>query len=144
LNNPDLCKIVEPDLREEFMAMPIDELWQLEHKYDALIDDCYGPGKFSLRSHMDALVILNWKRDAGEMKVAMVDPKERKDLLPAFMKATGLFYLPSNSDRQGDHDVEAYSAMLTKADLIEISGGVDFDKAADVCLYYMENGELPA
>ena len=143
LNNPALCKIVEPELKEEFMSMPIEELWQLEHKYDALIDECYGPGKFSLKTKMDALVILNWERGGGEMKVAMADPRERHDLLPAFMKGTGLFYLPSNPERKGDPKVEAYAELLTKSNLIEISGGVDFDKAADICLHYMENGRLP-
>ncbi|QGY38643.1 HprK-related kinase B [Pseudodesulfovibrio cashew] len=142
LNNPDLCKIVEPDLRQEFLSMPVEELWQLEHKYDALIDECYGLGRFALKSPMDALVILNWKRDAGEMRVAKVDPKERKDLLPAFMKPTGLFYLPDNPERQNDPGVEAYAELLSGADLIEISGGVDFDRAAEVCLAYMETGEL--
>ena len=28
-------------------------------------------------------------------------------------------------------------------DLIEISGGVDFERAADLCLHYLENGVLP-
>ena len=143
LNNPDLCKIVEPDLREEFLSMPVEDLWQLEHKYDALIDECYGRDKFELRSSMDGLVILNWKRDGGEMKVAKVDPQERKDLLPAFMKGTGLFYLPSDPARKDDPDVDAYARLLAKADLIEISGGVDFEAASEVCLRYMETGELP-
>ena len=143
LNNPDLCKIVEPELREEFLSMPVEELWQLEHKYDALIDECYGVGKFSLRARMDALVILNWKRDGGDMKVAMVDPQERHDLLPAFMKPTGLFYLPDDPARQADPGVGAYASLLAKANLIEISGGVDFERAADVCLHYLENGVLP-
>ena len=142
LNNPDLAKIVEPELREKFLAMPIEELWQLEHKYDALIDECYGLGKFQLRSVMNALVILNWKRDAGDMHVAKVDPAQRKDLLPAFMKGTGLFYLPTNPDRMEDPGVDAYAAMLAKCDLIEISGGVDFDAASEVCLTYMETGEV--
>lgn len=144
LNNPDLCKIVEPDLRDEFLSMPVEELWQLEHKYDALIDECYGPDKFELRTSMDGLVILNWKRDGGPMRVAKVDPQERKDLLPAFMKGTGLFYLPSNPGRRKDPDVDAYADLLTKADLIEISGGVDFEAASEVCMQYMETGELPA
>lgn len=143
LNNPDLAKIVEPELRDKFLSMPIEELWQLEHKYDALIDECYGPGKFKLKSSMDALVILNWKRGTGDMHVAKVDPHERKDLLPAFMKGTGLFYLPSNPERQEDPGIDAYADMLAKTDLIEISGAVDFDKASDICLKYMETGELP-
>jgi len=143
LNNPDLDCIVEPGLREQFLAMPAEELWQLEHKYDALIDECYGPGRFNLRAPMHALVILNWKRDGGAMKVAMVDPKERHDLLPAFMKGTGLFYLPEDRDWDGDPGVEPYADMLSKAKLIEISGGINFDGAADICLYYMETGSLP-
>jgi HprK-related kinase B len=143
LNNPDLCRIVEPDLREQFLSMPVEELWQLEHKYDALIDECYGVGKFSLKARMDALVILNWKREGGDMQVALADPRERHDLLPAFMKPTGLFYLPDDPARQEDPGVEAYASLLAGANLIEISGGVDFEGAADVCLHYLENGVLP-
>ncbi|MDD3312136.1 HprK-related kinase B [Pseudodesulfovibrio sp.] len=143
LHNPDLCNIVEPELRKEFLSMPAEELWKLEHKYDALIDECYGPGKFSLRSKMHGLVILNWKRGGGEMKAALVDPRERPDLLPAFMKGTGLFYLPDDPALAGDPGAAAYADLLGKADLVEISGGVDFDRAADLCLRYMETGELP-
>ncbi|MCJ2164398.1 MULTISPECIES: HprK-related kinase B [unclassified Pseudodesulfovibrio] len=142
LHNPDLNGIVEPDLRDEFLDMPSDKLWQLEHKYDALIDECYGPGKFELRSPMNALVILNWTRSGGPMRTAMVDPMKRKDLLPAFMKSTGLFYLPENQDRQCDPDMDAYAKLLQKTDLVEISGGVDFEQASDICLKYMETGEL--
>jgi HprK-related kinase B len=144
LNNPDLHCIVEPDLREKFLAMPQDELWKREHKYDALIDECYGPGRFELGSPMDALVILNWRRDGSPMRAALVDPAERKDLLPAFMKSTGLFYLPDDPARRDDPSVEAYADLLAQTNLIEISGGVDFDRASDVCLHFMETGRLPA
>ncbi|WFS63176.1 HprK-related kinase B [Pseudodesulfovibrio thermohalotolerans] len=143
LHNPDLCRIVEPDLRERFLSMPPDELWQLEHKYDALIDECYGPGRFELRCPMNGLVILNWKREDLPMRASLVDPRERKDLLPAFMKSTGLFYLPDDPARSGDPDEDAYADLLAGADLIEISGGIDFDRASEVCLHYMKTGLLP-
>lgn len=143
LHNPDLCNIVEPDLRRDFLAMPPEELWRLEHKYDALIDECYGPGRFMLRHDMHALVILNWKRGGGSMKVSMVDPLERADLLAAFMKDTGLFYLPADPKRAGGPDVGDYARMLGRADLIEISGGIDFEGASTICLHYMATGELP-
>lgn len=142
LNNPDLCDIVEPELREAFMSMPKEELWQLEHKYDALIDECYGPGRFRLRCGMNALVILNWKRGHGAMRLAKVDPRERRDLLPAFMKATGLFYLPDDPSREEDPGEDQYAELLAKADLLEISGGVDFDAAADACIRYMKTGDV--
>ncbi|HKI81514.1 MAG TPA: HprK-related kinase B, partial [Pseudodesulfovibrio sp.] len=129
LNNPDLLRIVEPDLREKFLAMPREELWQLEHKYDALIDECYGPGRFELRCPMDALVILNWQRNGSPMRADSVDPKERTDLLPAFMKSTGLFYLPDNPARRTDPDIKAYAELLSRTKVIEIAGGVDFEQA---------------
>jgi HprK-related kinase B len=144
LNNPDLHCIVEPDLRDKFLSMPQDELWQLEHKYDALIDECYGPGRFELRCPMDALVILNWKREDAPMRAALVDPRERTDLLPAFMKSTGLFYPPDNPARREDPGIEAYVELLARTSVIEIAGGVDFDRASDVCLHFMETGRLPA
>jgi HprK-related kinase B len=144
LNNPDLHRIVEPGLREKFLAMPQDELWKLEHKYDALIDECYGPGRFELRCPMDALVILNWKREDAPMRASLADPRERTDLLPAFMKSTGLFYLPDDPARRDDPSAEAYADLLARTKLIEISGGVDFDRASDVCLHFMKTGLLPA
>ncbi|MCG2734720.1 HprK-related kinase B [Pseudodesulfovibrio aespoeensis] len=143
LHNPDLCNIVEPDMRRDFLAMPPEELWRLEHKYDALIDECYGPGRFMLRHTMNALVILNWTRGGGSMKVSMVDPLERADLLAAFMRDTGLFYLPADPERAKGPDVGDYARMLGRADLIEISGGIDFEGASTVCLHYMATGELP-
>jgi len=144
LNNPDLHCIVEPDLREKFLSMPREELWQLEHKYDALIDECYGPGRFELRCPMDALVILNWKRNGSPMRADLVDPNERTDLLPAFMKSTGLFYLPDNPARRTDPDIKAYAELLSRTKVIEIAGGVDFEHASDVCLHFMKTGLLPA
>ncbi|NDV28611.1 HprK-related kinase B [Desulfovibrio sp. JC010] len=142
LNNPDLSCIVAPEDKEKFLAMPKEELWELEHKYDALIDECYGKNKFVLKAPLSALVILNWQRDNSETVIKVVDPKERKYLLPAFMKGTGLFYLPDSPEKEDDPDVDAYAEMLAKTTLIEISGGVDFDKAADACLTFMKDGKI--
>ncbi|WP_415713682.1 HprK-related kinase B [Maridesulfovibrio sp.] len=142
LNNPDLSCIVTREDKERFLAMPKEELWELEHKYDALIDECYGKNKFILKAPLSGLVILNWKRDNSETTVNIVDPKERKDLLPAFMKGTGLFYRPDSTEKESDPDVDAYADFLSKTTLIEISGGVDFDKAADACLKFMKDGSI--
>ncbi|WP_421903153.1 HprK-related kinase B [Maridesulfovibrio sp.] len=142
LNNPDLSCIVSPEDKKTFLSMPKEELWELEHKYDALIDECYGKNKFILKAPLSGLVILNWQRDTSETVVKIVDPKERKDLLPAFMKETGLFYLSDSAEKENDTDVDAYAEMLSKTTLIEISGGVDFDKAADACLKFMKEGKI--
>jgi HprK-related kinase B len=142
LNNPDLARIIAESDKEKFLSLTQTELWNLEHKYDALIDECYGKNKFILRGPLNGLVILNWQRDNSETVIKIVDPMERKDLLPAFMKSTGLFYLPDSPEKMEDPDIDTYAAILSKTTLIEISGGVDFDKATDACLKFMQLGTL--
>ena len=33
-----------------------------------------------------------------------------------------------------------YTALLSRCDLVEITGGVDFDRAADFCMEYLLHG----
>lgn len=142
LNNPDLAGIVAPADRERFLALPPAELWTLEHKYDALIDECYGPDRFRLSAPMQGLALLNWRRGAGPMRAAVVDPAERTDLLPAFMKGTGLFFRPANGIPE-NQPLDAYVELLSRCTVMEFSGGVDFEAAADVCLEFLERGTTP-
>jgi len=141
LNNPDLAGVV-PDLeREQFLELEGDDLWGLEHKYDVFLDKCFGEGRFVLSAPMHGLVVLNWQRGAGESSIRFVKAAERPDLLPAFMKAAGLFYLPPDSvENWRDPGLEQYTALLSRCDLVEITGGVDFDRAADFCLEYLLHG----
>jgi HprK-related kinase B len=144
LANADLSDIVAPTDRERFLALPEAELWALEHKYDALIDQCFGPGRFRLQAPMDALVLLNWRRGAGPMAARLVDPARRTDLLPAFMKATGLFYRPADPARPQDPPLADYVRALSRCAVIELAGGVDFEAGAGVCLEFLNTGQTPA
>ncbi len=135
LNNPALTAVMTEDEREEFESLPIDELWSLEHKYDAFIDECFGKGKFFLAAPMSGLILLNWKRDGGDLKCEQIDVNTRDDLMPAFMKPAGLFYGPGKTT---PYTMEAYRELLAKCPVYELSGGVDFDKAADYCVSLMK------
>ncbi len=132
LHNPSLAPVMDEEDRDRFAAMPPDELWTLEHKYDAFIDECFGAGKFRLAAPMSSLVLLNWKRDNGPLEVNRIDIASRPDLMPAFMKSTGLFYR-SKSDGQEDFSEAAYLKLLEKCPVYELSGGVDFELAAEKC-----------
>jgi len=132
LSNPDLDSVMPAEDRERFEAFQIDELWSIEHKYDVLIDKCFGADKFRIESNMKGLVILNWHRDGGATFANNIDPLVRKDLLPAFMKSEGLFFLTESETR--DISAEAYAKLLGYCRVVEISGGVDFDKAANICM----------
>lgn len=141
LNNPDLAGVVPPEERGRFLELEGDDLWSLEHKYDVFLDKCFGEGRFVLTAPMHGLVVLNWQRGAGESSIRFVKAAERPDLLPAFMKAAGLFYLPPGGGGEWcDPGLAEYTALLSRCDLVEITGGVDFVRAADFCMEYLLHG----
>ncbi len=138
LNNPSLASVMPPEDRETFKDLPIEELWSLEHKYDAFIDTCYGPGRFDLSARMKGLAILNWKRGGAGLQVAAVDLNARRDLLGAFMKSTGLFYDSGPEPVQPDFSEDAYVEMLSGCDVLEVTGGADFERAAAILAQYLK------
>lgn len=141
LNNQDLQKILSSEEKEEFLSLPSEELWKLEHKYDVFIDDIYGPGKFVLSAPMCGLILLNWKRDNGPLRVSRIHLRERPELLPAFKKDTGLFFFAEEDRAAPDFSDEHYFSMLEKVDVVEISGSVDFDCAAELGMHLLRNDQ---
>lgn len=134
VHNESLHRIVTEEERARFLAMDPSELWQLELKYDAFVDECYGPGRFRLKNSMNALVLLNWKLDGGPLKVERIDLKTREDLMPAFMKTVGLFFEADGPEADLDFGPQAYLDLLADCPVFELSGGVDFAAAAQVCM----------
>ena len=136
LHNPDLTGIISPEDTARFQSLSPEELWSLEHKYDALIDQLFGPDRFILQCPMRYLVLLNWHRDGSPTRIVEIDINERHDLLEAFMKDTGLFFTAENEYAPTAED---YAKVLNGCRVFEISGGVDFDQAADGCLRLLES-----
>ncbi len=143
LNNPNLLKIMSDEEIKLFSSLPREELWELEHKFDASIDECFGPGRFVLEAPMHALAILNWKHSGEPLNVQVVDPAKRMDLLPAFMKSTGLFFTPDSHCQMPEPSPEIYAEYLSRCTVIEFSGGIDFERAAKVYIHFLETGYLP-
>ncbi len=139
LNNLNLENVMSEKDKNLFRTLPPDKLWSLEHKYDVFLDQCFGKNRFVLESHMNCLVILNWDRKNNQMEYQQVNLAERVDLLQAFMKSLGLFYENEDSleiHKQGPSD---YLEHLNGCMVMEFRGGVDFYKAADVCIDILEN-----
>lgn len=143
LGNDSLRTVMPDSDRRKVLELTSDELWGLEQKYDAFIDQCFGPGRFELSSSMDGLVILNWKRDAGPAVIEQVDPRERRDLLGAFMKSVGLFYEGPLEGDDPDFSEDAYLEQLSDCPMFEFSGGVDFERAAESCFEFLRTGVMP-
>ncbi|MBU2551409.1 MAG: HprK-related kinase B [Proteobacteria bacterium] len=137
LNNPDLTAVIPEEEKWGFSALDESDIWDLEHKYDVRIDDCFGPGRFVLESEAVGLAILNWQRNGRPALAERVDLNRRRDLLDAVMKSPGLFYEPN--ERNVDLSPEAYLEGLKDLAVIEVRGGVDFDRAATACIEVMQN-----
>ena len=138
LNNPSLKGLLPPQDYERFASLSKDELWNLEHKYDVPIDRFFGANRFKLRTQLDALIILNWKHNHEPAQMRLVDIEARKDLLPAFIKSTGLFFLPELSNQAPDLSEKAYIRFLKLSQVFEISGGVDFKAATKACIQWAQ------
>lgn len=138
IHNQSLWPVMTEQERLSFEKLPQSELWDLEHKYDAFIDQCYGQGKFKLQSEMRGLVILNWKRNDAPLQHSLVDLRERRDLMPAFMKSVGLFFEMDDPAADLDFSEEHYLELLGDCPVVEFTGGVDFHAAGQICLKYLE------
>jgi HprK-related kinase B len=141
LANPRLSHIVAAADATRFRAMPPDELWELEHKYDALIDECFGPSRFIPAAGLSGFVVLAWSRhnpDPTSLEVVAVH--EHPELLEAIMKPAGLFHLPEG--RSGGAplppDPAHYRRVLADVPILAFTGRVDFDFARDACLAHLE------
>lgn len=138
LHNPDLLPILTEKEHKELIKLSPEELWELEDKYDACIDELFGKGKFILASKMSALVILNWEKNGKEIKIEKIDLNYRKELFPAFTKSPGLFFLQDNSEKRYNLSNEDYLNALADYPVFEISGGVDFEYASDFMFQFLE------
>jgi len=130
VNSPRLQGLISEKSREQLLNLPKQQLWDLEQKYDVDIEEIYGQGRIADAKPLQALIVLNWQHDSEqECQVAKVDLDKRRDLLTAIMKSSGPFYQDKNGhflNKNVELDEQSYLSILTKINIYEVSGGVDF------------------
>ncbi|MCR9205960.1 MAG: HprK-related kinase B, partial [Halobacteriovoraceae bacterium] len=141
VHNDALKSLMTDEDRQRYLDMG-DDLWDLEEKYDGFIDQCFGKNKFKLVHPCQFLMLLNWKRNSSPLKVEEINLRERKDLMPAFMKQTGLFYLPDEAGKAVRRDEDDYLKHLERIQVFELSGGVDFKEAAKICTQLLKSNKV--
>lgn len=132
LHNPDLADVLSDDERVRFAALGSDELWQLEHKFDGVISQCFPRQKFLLRGEFRGLVLLNWTRAGNQTHARRIAIRDRTELLPALIKEPGVFHRPGSDERE--RSVESYVELLADIPILELSGTIDFDHGRDAVL----------
>lgn len=155
---PHLARALPDALRAAYAGLAPSALYAVEDKYDALIDECFGPerlggdasgfsdasayaqaerSRFRLAAPLSGLVVLNWRHGGGPMQAQRVDLAARPDLLDALRKPPGVFYLPqalATARLSAQHCLETLSGVP----VLELSGGSDFSAGAQVCLEFLQ------
>jgi HprK-related kinase B len=135
VHNPRLHSLIPAAERESLLALPNEQLWELEDKYDVLIDQVYGPDRFTVEKPLGAFLVLNWKRNSDEpLRLRRIDLSERRDLLSAIMKSPGPFYQFADGSFFDDDmplNEQAYLETLADIAVYEASGGIDFQGMAE-------------
>jgi HprK-related kinase B len=136
LANDRLGHLLSADERAAYAGLPARELWGLERKYDVPIADCFGPGRVRLRAGLTALVVLAWKPDGGSMRTQWTTLARSEGLLPALVKDLGVLFAC------GPRAAEAadYLSLLGRCPVLAVTGGVDFSRAAALCLDVLGQG----
>ncbi|SOH92223.1 HprK-related kinase B [Monaibacterium marinum] len=136
LGNPRLHAMLTPARRAELEAMPADDLWTLEDKYDLFIADIYGPNRMQLAAPLTDFWVLNWSRTATTpTTVTEVNLDRRPDLLSAIMKSPGAFHQHADGrfEPNGNTPTAApFLDALRNVRVSEVSGRVDFDALSEI------------
>lgn len=142
LGNPELAPLLScalpENLRAAYAGFPPQALRQVEDKYDAVVDVCFGtvgggPSRFRLCAPLAGVVVLNWRHGGGETCARRVDLAARPDLLEALRKPPGVFYLP---EALGTARLTAEECLeaLSGVPVLELSGGADFAAGTSAAL----------
>jgi len=130
--------LIEPQQRASLLALPPQELWELEDKYDVDVETIYGAGRIVQEALLSAFLILNWQRDSDvPLQLAAVDLASRRDLLAAIMKSPGPFYQYADGSFFQDNtpfDEQVYLDALDGVTIYEARGRADFDGLTGIFL----------
>lgn len=138
VHNPRLHALIPEKRRRELLSLPVSELWDLEEKYDVIVNEVYGENRISDLAPLHAFVVLNWDRVSVEpVQVIPVDLNKRLDLLKAIMKSPGPFLQLSDGGFHSDTtplNEKVYLDALKGVKVYEVTGKPDFDQVAKVCI----------
>ena len=142
IHNPRLENMIPEEERQKLLALPPQELWDLEQKYDVDIDTVYGHRRIMNEAPLKSFLVLNWQRETDQpLRLRKVKLAERPGLLSAIMKSAGPFYQHSNGEFSIDRyefDKEFYLSALELIDVYEATGKVDFSTLAENYLLQKE------
>lgn len=138
VHNPRLHSLMTAEQRDEFLAMPSEELRALELKFDAPVNQLFWPNCYQPETKLDYLVILNWTAGAeNPTSLKETSLQQSPELIAALMKSPGPFYCQTNGEFLQNGLIplaETYQQRLGQIPVLELNGKIDFEAAKKLVL----------
>jgi len=146
VHNPRLHSLITPQQKQDFLAMPQEELRQLEYKFDADVNELYGATCYKSETQLSALVVLNWQANSEQAtSLRQTTLKESPELLAAIIKSPGPFYadedgrfLSCEQALEEKLETAPYFQKLGDMPCWELRGNIDFQQASQLVIKQLE------
>ncbi len=135
VGNPKLHGMMPPAELARYRAMPKEELWHVEHKFDLDVKTVFGPGAEQATAMLHAAFFIDWDVKSGDEYHCELLPVERyHEFYHAVFKDGGVFDLRnSETSIKPEHETE-YERVLKGIPVYHVTGGVSFDSLVNSIL----------
>lgn len=142
VHNPRLHGLISEQQKQDFLAMPQEELRQLEYKFDADVNQIYGNNCYKSEAQLSAFIILNWQVNSEQpTALRLTTLAHSPELLAAIIKSPGPFYADANGKflsleqaLEENRATESYFQQLGDVPCWELTGKIDFQAASQLVL----------
>ncbi|MEZ4647950.1 MAG: HprK-related kinase B [Candidatus Eisenbacteria bacterium] len=134
INNPKLLSLLSTEKVESLRSLSREELWQLEEKYDVDLKLTFSGTRYIAESMVQALVVLDWDRRVSlPTELRETTYEECESAFSAIRKGPGPFYFAADGSMPSgpvEPEAEVYRTALEGLPVLQLEGGVEFEKAA--------------
>lgn len=131
VSNPRLHFLLTPEELGRYRAMPIEELWHVERKFDLDLERVYGPGAVSRGASLHSAFFLDWTLGGGECRCRPLPPERFEEFCRAVFKDAGVFDPRNRETRIGPQHVAEYRRVLEGIPVYLVEGGVSFPRLVE-------------
>ena len=146
VHNPRLHGLISAQQKQDYLAMPQETLRQIEHKFDADVNEIYGSNCYKSETQLSALIVLNWQGNSDKTtSLRQTTLKESPELLAAIIKSPGPFYADASGKflalegaLEENLATAPYFQKLGDIPCWELTGKIDFHQASQLVLKQLD------
>lgn len=134
VGNPKLHGMMTPAELARYRAMPMEELWHVEHKYDLEVKAVFGPQAEQATAMLHAAFFLDWEVGGGDYHCDLLPRERYPEFYRAVFKDGGVFDLNNReTSLKPEHEAE-YQRVLEGIPVYHVTGGVSFESLVESIL----------